>query len=79
MWQKTVERSIQTRNPNRKNQSPSHPIPKERVEMTRKVELVAVEEEKEVEKLRAVAEETSFERLMVKKNMKRVKMTIDEG
>ena len=32
MWQKTVGRSIQTRNPNR-NQSPSHPIPKERVEM----------------------------------------------
>ena len=44
--------------------------------MTRKVRLVAVEEEKEVEKLRAVAEETSFERLMVKKNMKRVKMTM---
>ena len=44
--------------------------------MTRKVKLVAEEEEKEVEKLKAVAEETSFERLMVKRNMKRVKMTM---
>ena len=44
--------------------------------MTRKVRLVAVVKEEEVEKLRAVAEETSFERLMVKKNMKRVKMTM---
>ena len=30
-----------------------------------------------VEKLKAVAEETSFERLMVKKSMKRVKMTME--
>ena len=37
---------------------------------------MAVEEEKEVEKLKAVAEETSFERLMEKKSMKRVKMTM---
>ncbi len=34
MWQKSVGGSIQTRNPNR-NQSPSLPIPKERVEMTK--------------------------------------------
>ena len=45
--------------------------------MTRKVRLVAVVKEDEVKKLRAVAEETSFERLMVKKkNMKMVKMTM---
>ena len=45
--------------------------------MTRKVRPVAVVEEREVGKLKAVAEETSFERLMVKKkSMKTVKMTM---
>ena len=75
MWQKTVGRSIQTRNPNR-NQSPSHPIPNARMEKTRNFNLVDVVEEEEVEKLEAVEEETGFELLMVRKRMMSKMMTM---
>ena len=60
MWQKTVGRSIQTRNPNR-NRSPSHPIPRGRVIKTRNSSLEDEVEEKEVGKLKDVDEETNFE------------------
>ena len=56
MWQKTVGRSIQTRNPNR-NRSPSHPISRGRVTETRNSSLEDEVEEKEVRKLKDVDEE----------------------